>query len=54
MLQEIRFVAISVLLLAQTTLPVIANNLNATVVSVADGDTIQIPDLGSIRSDLAG
>jgi micrococcal nuclease len=41
MFQKIPFVAISVLLLAQT-LPVVANNLTATVVSVGDGDTIRV------------
>jgi micrococcal nuclease len=41
MFQKIPFVAISVLLLAQT-LPVVANNLTATVVSVGDGDTIRL------------
>lgn len=42
MLQKIPFVAISVLLLAQIPLPVFANNLTATVVSVGDGDTIRV------------
>ncbi|WP_373529681.1 thermonuclease family protein [Nostoc sp.] len=41
MLQKIPLVAISVLLLAQT-LPVVANNLTATIVSVGDGDTIRV------------
>ncbi|MGF2037380.1 MAG: thermonuclease family protein [Nostoc sp. CmiVER01] len=41
MLPKFGFVAISVLLLAQT-LPVVANNLTATVVSVGDGDTIRV------------
>ncbi|MCC5647430.1 thermonuclease family protein [Nostoc sp. CHAB 5824] len=42
MLQKIPFVAISVLLVAQMSLPVFANNLTATVVSVGDGDTIRV------------
>ena len=42
MLQKIPFIAISILFLAQTALPVVANNLNATVVSVGDGDTIRV------------
>ena len=41
MLPKFGFVTISVLLLAQT-LPVFANNLTATVVSVGDGDTIRV------------
>lgn len=41
MLPKFRFVAISVLLLAQT-LPVVANNLAATVVSVGNDDTIRV------------
>ncbi|MEH2465385.1 thermonuclease family protein [Nostoc sp.] len=41
MLPKFRFVTINVLLLAQT-LPVVANNLTATVVSVGDGDTIRV------------
>jgi len=42
MLPKIPLAAISVLLVAQTTLPVFANNLTATVVSVGDGDTIRV------------
>lgn len=38
MLQKIPFVAISVLLVAQMSLPVFGNNLTATVVSIGDGD----------------
>ncbi|QLE52574.1 thermonuclease family protein (plasmid) [Nostoc sp. C057] len=42
MLPKISFVAISVLLVAQMSLPVFAKNLTATVVSVGDGDTIRV------------
>ncbi|WP_226890004.1 thermonuclease family protein [Nostoc sp. MG11] len=42
MFSNFSFVAISILFLAQTALPVVANNLTATVVSVGDGDTIRV------------
>jgi micrococcal nuclease len=42
MLSNFRLIAVGALLLAQTTLPVFANNLTATVVSVGDGDTIRV------------
>lgn len=42
MFSNFRLIAIGVLLLAQTALPVFANNLSATVVSVDDGDTIRV------------
>ncbi|WP_375515781.1 thermonuclease family protein [uncultured Nostoc sp.] len=42
MLSKFAFVAISVLLVAQMSLPVFGNNLTATVVSVGDGDTIRV------------
>ncbi|MDZ8189299.1 MAG: hypothetical protein RMX96_31225 [Nostoc sp. ChiSLP02] len=41
MLPRFGFIVISVLLLAQT-LPVVASNLSATIVSVGDGDTIRV------------
>ncbi|MBE9038822.1 thermonuclease family protein [aff. Roholtiella sp. LEGE 12411] len=42
MFSNFSFVAISILFLAQTALPVVANNFSATVVSIGDGDTIRV------------
>ncbi|WP_341532147.1 thermonuclease family protein (plasmid) [Nostoc sp. UHCC 0302] len=42
MFSKFYLIAFSSLLLAQTMLPVVANNLNATIVSVGDGDTIRV------------
>ncbi len=42
MVFKFRLIGVAALLLAQMSLPVFANNLTATVVSVGDGDTIRV------------
>ncbi|MEH2033858.1 MAG: thermonuclease family protein [Nostoc sp.] len=42
MVFQLRLIGVGALLLAQMSLPVFANNLTATVVSVGDGDTIRV------------
>ena len=42
MVFKVRLIGVAALLLAQMSLPVFANNLTATVVSVGDGDTIRV------------
>ncbi|BDI20691.1 hypothetical protein ANSO36C_64930 (plasmid) [Nostoc cf. commune SO-36] len=42
MIFKFRLIGVAALLLAQMSLPVFANNLTATVVSVGDGDTIRV------------
>ncbi|MFN6559536.1 MAG: thermonuclease family protein [Nostoc sp. ChiSLP01] len=42
MLVKLRFIALGSFLLAQMAVPVVANNINVTVISVGDGDTIRV------------
>ena len=54
MVFKLRLISLGSLFLAQTTLPVFANNLTATVVSVGDDDTIRVNTHTKLQSDVVG